>query len=68
MLSTCLGKGSKGQRQLVFALGQQCYGNAATDVLHLVGPLVGLADGPKNIPHPPPVLLLGTNLPKTLTI
>lgn len=59
---TCLSKGSKGQRQLVFALRQECYGDATADALHLVGMLAELADGPENPPHPPPVLLLGTKL------
>lgn len=64
---TRLGKGDVGQQELVFAVGQQRDDDAAADVLHLVGPVVGLADGPENIPHSPPVLLPGTKLPKTLT-
>lgn len=59
---TCLSEDSKGQWQLVFALRQQRDGNAAADSLHLVGMLAGLADGPENLPHPPPVLLLCTKL------
>lgn len=67
LFATCVSKGSVGQRQPVFAFGQQCDNDAATDVIHLAGPVVGLADGPENITHPPPVLLPGTKLPKTLT-
>lgn len=63
--ATCLSKGGIGQRALVFALGEQRDDDAAADLLHLVGPVVGLAEGPENVPHPPPVLLAGTKLPKT---
>lgn len=59
---TSLGKVSKGQRLLVFALRQQCYGNTTTDSLQLVGTLAVLAKGPEHLPHALPVLLYGTKL------
>lgn len=59
---TCLSEGSEGQQQLVFALRQERDGDATADSPHLVDMLAGLADGPENLSHQPPVLLFGTKL------
>lgn len=64
-LSTCFHKGSKGQRQLVFALWEQCDGNAAADALHLVGVMARLADGAEHFAHALPVFLFGAELSET---
>lgn len=60
--STCLSKGSEGHSLLVLALRQQRDGDATADLLQLVGTLDGLADGPEDMPHSPPVLQVGAKL------
>lgn len=59
---TCLSEDSKGHRQLIFALRQECDGDGATDLLQLVGMSGGMTQEPENLSHRPPLLLLGTKL------